>query len=131
MVRQAYPQAELHVIVASHITSLLDCVPWVNRVWGYMRYPRHANLRENWEMISRLRREKFDVVINLNGSDRSSHPSDRPPPARPWRWAYYRLSAKESESFVLPDSIFYLRFRQCAFGFFDNVTAQSFMRVPL
>ena len=72
MVRQAYPQAELHVAVAAHITSFMDCVPWVNRVWGYMRYPRHATLRENWQMISRLRREKFDVLINLNGSDRSS-----------------------------------------------------------
>jgi heptosyltransferase-3 len=72
MVRQAYPQAELHVTVASHITSLMDCVPWVNRVWGYMRYPRHATLRENLDMVRRLRREKFDVVINLNGSDRSS-----------------------------------------------------------
>ena len=72
MVRQAYPQAELHVTVASHITSLMDCVPWVNRVWGYMRYPRHATLRENLDTVSRLRRERFDVLINLNGSDRSS-----------------------------------------------------------
>ena len=72
MVRQAYPQAELHVAVASHITSIMNCVPWVNRTWGYMRYPRHATLRENWDMVARLRREKFDVVINLNGSDRSS-----------------------------------------------------------
>ena len=72
MVRQAYPQAELHVAVAAHITSFMDCVPWVNRVWGYMRYPRHATLRENFQMVSRLRKEKFDVVINLNGSDRSS-----------------------------------------------------------
>ena len=72
MVRQAYPQADLHVTVASHITSLMACVPWVNQVWGYMRYPRHATVRENLQMVSRLRREKFDVVINLNGSDRSS-----------------------------------------------------------
>ncbi len=72
LVRQAYPQAELHAAVSAHITSFMDCVPWVNRVWGYMRYPRHATLRENWQMISGLRREKFDVVINLNGSDRSS-----------------------------------------------------------
>ena len=47
MVRQAYPQAELHCAVAEHVTSLMECVPWVNRVWGYMRYPRHATLREN------------------------------------------------------------------------------------
>ncbi len=72
MVRQAYPRAELHVAVAAHITSLMECVPWVNRVWGYMRYPRHATWRENLAMVWGLRREKFDVVINLNGSDRSS-----------------------------------------------------------
>lgn len=72
LVRQAYPQAELHVTVAAHVTSLMDCVPWVDRTWGYMRFPRHATLRENLQMISGLRREKFDVLINLNGSDRSS-----------------------------------------------------------
>ena len=72
MVRQAYPQAELHCAVAEHVVSLKDCLPWVDQVWGYMRYPRHATLRENFQMVSRLRREKFDVLINLNGSDRSS-----------------------------------------------------------
>lgn len=72
MVRQAYPKAELHVAIASHITLLMDCAPWVDRVWGYMRYPRHATLGENIRMIAGLRREKFDVLINLNGSDRSS-----------------------------------------------------------
>ncbi len=72
MVRQAYPTAELHCVVAENVTSLMDCVPWVDRVWGYMRYPRHATLRENLEMVFRLRKEKFDVLINLNGSDRSS-----------------------------------------------------------
>ena len=72
MVRQAYPQAELHVIVASHITSLMDCAPWVDKTWGYMRFPRHATWRENFQIVRALRREKFDVLINLNGSDRSS-----------------------------------------------------------
>jgi ADP-heptose:LPS heptosyltransferase len=71
MVRQAYPKAELHVTVASHAVSIMDCVPWVDRVWAYMRYPRHATLGENFDFIRRLRHEKFDVLINLNGSDRS------------------------------------------------------------
>ena len=71
-VRQAYPQAELHVAVAAHVASLLDCVPWVDHPWGYMRYPRHATWRENLQMVAALRREKFDALINLNGSDRSS-----------------------------------------------------------
>lgn len=72
MVRRSYPQAELHVTVASHIASFMACASWVNRVWGYMRYPRHATLRENLQMVRRLRRERFDLLINLNGSDRSS-----------------------------------------------------------
>ena len=71
MIRQAYPQAELHVAVSTQVMSLLECVPWVNRAWGYMRYPRHASLRENFHFITGLRREKFDVLINLNESDRS------------------------------------------------------------
>ena len=72
MVRQAYPRAELHAAVADHILSLMRCIPWVDRAWGYPRFPKHASLRQNLQMVGRLRRERFDVVINLNGSDRSS-----------------------------------------------------------
>jgi ADP-heptose:LPS heptosyltransferase len=72
MVRQAYPQAELHAVVADHILSLMSCVPWVDRAWGYPRFPKHATLRQNLQMVARLRKERFDVLINLNGSDRSS-----------------------------------------------------------
>ena len=72
MIRQAYPQAELHATVADHITSLMSCVPWVDRAWGYPRFPKHATLWQNLQMVARLRKERFDVVVNLNGSDRSS-----------------------------------------------------------
>ncbi len=72
IVRQAYPRAVLHVGAAAHVTSLMRCVPWVDRVWGYSRFPKHASFRENIAFIARLRREHFDALINLNGSDRSS-----------------------------------------------------------
>jgi ADP-heptose:LPS heptosyltransferase len=72
MVRQAYPHAEVHVAVADHIISLMACVPWVDRAWGYPRFPKHATLRQNLQTVARLRKERFDVLINLNGSDRSS-----------------------------------------------------------
>ena len=72
MVRQAYPQAELHLMVAQHVMSLMDCLPWVDCVWGYSRFPEHASLAENLQVVRRLRKARFDVAINLNGSDRSS-----------------------------------------------------------
>ena len=72
IVRQAYPKAELHAVVAEHVLSLMACVPWVDRAWGYPRFPKHATLFQNLRMVARLRKERFDVLINLNGSDRSS-----------------------------------------------------------
>jgi len=72
MIRQAYLRAELHVIVAEHVTSLMECVPWVDCAWGYPRFPKHATLAQNIRTVCRLRKERFEVVINLNGSDRSS-----------------------------------------------------------
>ena len=72
MIRQAYPEAKLHVVVSEHITSLMKCVPWVDFTWGYMRYPRHATFLENLTIVSKLRKEKYDAVINFSGSDRSS-----------------------------------------------------------
>ncbi len=54
-IRQAYPQAELHCAVAAHVSPLMECAPWVNHVWGYQRYPKHATLRQNFQMVSRLR----------------------------------------------------------------------------
>ena len=72
MVRRAYPQAQLHVGIAAHVASFLECAPWVDRIWGYPRFPKHASLRENLDFVRRMRRERFDALINLNGSDRSS-----------------------------------------------------------
>jgi ADP-heptose:LPS heptosyltransferase len=71
-IRQAYPRSELHVGVAAHVASFLECMPWIDRVWGYSRFPKHASLKENLGFVGRLRRERFDALINLNGSDRSS-----------------------------------------------------------
>jgi ADP-heptose:LPS heptosyltransferase len=70
--RRAYPNAELHAAVAAQVVSFMECVPWVNRVWGYQRFPKHASLKENLDFVRRMRRERFDALINLNGSDRSS-----------------------------------------------------------
>jgi heptosyltransferase-1/heptosyltransferase-2 len=71
MVRRACPQAQLHVGIAAHVASFLECAPWVDRVWGYPRYPKHASLKENLDFVRRMRRERFDALISLNSSDRS------------------------------------------------------------
>ena len=72
VLRQAYPDAELHVMVSEHVTTIMEVAPYVDRVWGYPRFPRGPKWYQDFGRIRRLLAAKFDVVINLNGSDRSS-----------------------------------------------------------
>lgn len=71
-VRQAYPHAELSVMVAEHVKSVLSLTPWIDRVWGYPRFPKGPKPWQDLARVRQLRREKFDAVINFVGSDRSS-----------------------------------------------------------
>ena len=71
VIHQNYPQAELHIAVSNQVSSLFKSIPWVKKAWSYVRYPRHASVKENIRFILEMRREKFDLLINLNGSDRS------------------------------------------------------------
>ena len=100
MVRQAYPDAELHCVVSEHITPLLECLPWVDQAWGYPRFPKHATLRQNLRFLARLRREKFDVLINLNKSDRSG-------------WLTFFSGARERLGWTTRRWFWRQRFTQC------------------
>jgi ADP-heptose:LPS heptosyltransferase len=72
VMRQAYPDAELHVMVSEHVTKIMEAAPWIDRIWGYPRFPRGPKWYQDFGRIRRLREAKFDVVVNVNGSDRSS-----------------------------------------------------------
>lgn len=72
VIRRALPQARLEVMVAEHVQSILAVCPWLDAVSGYPRYPKGPKWYEDFGRIRALRAKKFDVVINLNGSRRSS-----------------------------------------------------------
>lgn len=72
VLRRAYPEAELHVMVSEHVTKIMGVASWVDKIWGYPRFPRGPKWYQDFGRIHRLRAAKFDVVVNLNGSDRSS-----------------------------------------------------------
>ncbi|MGE9295535.1 MAG: glycosyltransferase family 9 protein [Puniceicoccales bacterium] len=71
-IRNAYPEAELHVMAAEHVKHILQVVPGVDQILGYPRFPKGPRWYEDFGRVGELRRSKYDVVINLNGSDRSS-----------------------------------------------------------
>src|SRR5204863_155282 len=71
LVRRQWPDAQLHLMVNAHVASLFKVTPWVDRIWAYPSSPK-PGLRGNLRWAGDLRRERFDIVINTTGSDRSS-----------------------------------------------------------
>jgi ADP-heptose:LPS heptosyltransferase len=111
-IRQAWPEAELHVMVAEHVTELLRVTPWVDRVWGYPRFPKGPKPWQDFGRVNKLRAARFDVVINLNGSDRSSmltwlsgaplRLGRRPQGGGPWHWPFLFTHTVEHPYATMP-----------------------------
>jgi len=71
--RRAYPEAEIHALVLSRWAPLLESHPAVNRIWTF---DRPANRTKRATLVAQtalqLRREGFDVVVNLHASPSSA-----------------------------------------------------------
>jgi len=72
VIRKACPRADFSVMVESKVVSLLQLTPWIDHVFGYPRFPKGPKWYQDFGRVLNLRREHYDVIINLNGSDRSS-----------------------------------------------------------
>jgi ADP-heptose:LPS heptosyltransferase len=72
VLREQARDAQLHVMVSAHVADLFELAPWVDRVWKYPRVPRRPGVLANLGWMRALRRERFDLVINTTGSDRSA-----------------------------------------------------------
>ncbi len=71
-IRRNYPVAALHVVttpVACEVLSL--ATGCVDRLWPLELMPDKRSLSAQLRLLAGLRRERFDVAINLNASDRS------------------------------------------------------------
>src|SRR5262245_7453241 len=67
--RNAYPEAEIHVAVSSHWAPLLENHPAVDRIWTYERHPDRASRAKSLTKLAlKLRRERFDCVVNFHAS---------------------------------------------------------------
>lgn len=71
-IRKAFPAAELHAMVGEHIMGIMNVTPWIEKVIGYPRFPKGPVWYQDIPRVLKLRKECYDVIINLKGSDRSS-----------------------------------------------------------
>ena len=70
-IKRNYPAVELHVATTPLGCEVIRLVPCVNRVWPVARNPKQSNWRGNMETVKAMRREHFDLAINLSSSDRT------------------------------------------------------------
>lgn len=69
-IRESYPQARLDMLVRAHLAGLLKVVPWIDRVWAYQGQKK-AVRSHDLSMTRMIRAERYEVSINLMGSNRS------------------------------------------------------------
>src|SRR5215203_4031566 len=70
-IKRNYPAAELHVAATPLGCELIRLIPCVSRTWPIARNPTQSNWQGNWQTVKALRREQFDLAINLSSSDRT------------------------------------------------------------
>jgi ADP-heptose:LPS heptosyltransferase len=67
-IRRAYPQAQLDVLSPGAATGMLGLLPWIDQRIAYAS--RKSGLtRDELRLIGRLRRERYDISINLPGTN--------------------------------------------------------------
>ncbi len=70
--RETFPEAKIHMIVDDVFEELLRGNPNVDQVILNPRKPAGSKLRRDFEMLKKIRAEKYDIVVDLHGGPRSS-----------------------------------------------------------
>jgi len=70
--KRDFPDARLDVLVRKGNASLFEMVPWVHQTIPYATGEASLGLGGHIELLKRLRAERYDLVFNPSGNDRST-----------------------------------------------------------
>jgi len=70
--RQSFPTAELHVLVAEEAAAIVENLPWIDRIWKLPRVRGRLVLSKSWPILKELRAERFDRSVDFVGNDRGA-----------------------------------------------------------
>lgn len=70
-IRRHYPEAELHTLSAPVGAEALRLAPCVDRAWAFPLGSPSPPWWRHWDLIWALRRQRFELALNLSGADRS------------------------------------------------------------
>jgi ADP-heptose:LPS heptosyltransferase len=70
-IKRHYPTAELHTLSAPVGAEVLRLAPCVDRPWAFPLGAPSPPWWRHWDVIRALHRERFELVFNFSGADRS------------------------------------------------------------
>ncbi|HCJ12118.1 MAG: hypothetical protein A2Y14_05930 [Verrucomicrobia bacterium GWF2_51_19] len=70
--REAFPKAALHVLVAEEAAPLIKHLDWIDRIWEFPRKRGHGSIRRSLPLLLDLRKEHFDRSVDFVGNDRGA-----------------------------------------------------------
>ncbi len=71
-IREHFPSAEVHVLVAQEAAPIVAGLPWIDRVWALHRSRGRASLRHSLPTVAALRKERFERSVDFVGNDRGA-----------------------------------------------------------
>lgn len=72
IVKQAFPHATVDALIAEDVRQICLYNPYIDKVISFDKRGRQAGLIEHLKMIRKIRETRYDLVINLNPSERAS-----------------------------------------------------------
>ena len=70
--KSKYPQAEIHYITSKEFGALVENHPYIDKTFLFDRKKEGAGFFGLWRYSRKLRREKYDLVIDLHGTIRAT-----------------------------------------------------------
>ena len=70
-IKQNYPAARLEVLTSPVGAEVLALAPCVDGAWALDMHPKTRTLKQQWQILRGLWRERFEVAFNFSGADRT------------------------------------------------------------
>lgn len=73
-IRKGFPEAEITLVIGPWSQGIAPCIPYYDRLiihdafaFGYFRGEHTLSIHKEWAFLQKLRRERFDLGIDLRG----------------------------------------------------------------
>lgn len=72
VINQAFPEAAVDALISKDVRQICLYNPYINKIISFDKRGRQAGIIDHFKLIRKIRKTQYDLVINLNPSERAS-----------------------------------------------------------